>query len=58
MSEVRWQKSSYTHPNGECVELSVPRGRVRDSKDPNGPVLQIDVPTLLTAVRQGRFDRR
>ncbi|MBQ6644374.1 MAG: DUF397 domain-containing protein [Saccharopolyspora sp.] len=56
MSEVHWQKSSYTHPNGECVELSVPRGRVRDSKDPQGPTLPVDVPTLLTAIRQGRFD--
>lgn len=58
MSKVRWQKSSYSHPNGNCVELSVPRGRVRDSKDPDGPTLRVDVPRLLTAIRQGRFDAR
>lgn len=58
MSEANWQKSSYSHPNGECVELSIPRGRMRDSKDPDGPVLHVDVPTLLTAIRQGRFDSR
>ncbi|KAA5834469.1 DUF397 domain-containing protein [Saccharopolyspora hirsuta] len=52
-----WQKSSYTGPNGNCVELSRPRGLVRDSKDPNGPRLQVDVPALVRAVREGRFDR-
>ncbi|WP_338595727.1 DUF397 domain-containing protein [Saccharopolyspora sp. SCSIO 74807] len=58
MKNTRWQKSSYSHPSGECVELSIPRGRMRDSKDPDGPTLPVDVPTLLTAIRQGRFDRR
>ena len=56
MSKVRWQKTSRSHPNGNCVELSIPRGRMRDSKDPDGPTLPVDVPTLLTAIRQGRFD--
>ncbi|MFR9727922.1 DUF397 domain-containing protein [Saccharopolyspora sp. MS10] len=56
MTAVRWQKSSYTNPNGNCVELSVPRGAVRDSKDPDGPVLLVDVAGFLGAVRRGRFD--
>jgi Domain of unknown function (DUF397) len=40
---VRWKKSSASYANGDCVEIaSLPDGRVgiRDSKDPDGPVLQ------------------
>lgn len=59
MTELRWQKSSYTNPpNGNCVELSDPRGQIRDSKDPHGPTLQADIPRLLNAVKSGRFDPR
>jgi Domain of unknown function (DUF397) len=36
-----WRKSSYTTGQGNCVEAASPRGvvAVRDSKDPDGPVL-------------------
>ncbi len=40
---MKWRKSSYsTNPQGECVEVAaLPGGvAVRDSKDPNGPVLR------------------
>ncbi|CAM00701.1 uncharacterized protein DUF397 [Saccharopolyspora erythraea NRRL 2338] len=57
MTEHRWLRSSYSNLNGNCVELSVPRGLVRDSKDPGGPVLSADVPALVRAVKEGRFDR-
>jgi uncharacterized protein DUF397 len=38
-----WRKSSYTGGQGNCVEVApVPGGvAVRDSKDPNGPVLRL-----------------
>jgi len=58
MTDLRWQKSTYTHPNGNCVELSRPRGLIRDSKDPHGPRLTTDITTFLNAVKQGRFDLR
>ncbi|WP_327068266.1 DUF397 domain-containing protein [Kitasatospora sp. NBC_01302] len=37
----RWRKSSYSNPDGgECIEVDDANpGRVRDSKDPNGPFL-------------------
>jgi hypothetical protein len=37
-----WRKSSYSGGEGHCVELArVPGGvAVRDSKDPDGPVLR------------------
>ncbi|MEU6115351.1 DUF397 domain-containing protein [Streptomyces sp. NPDC047117] len=42
---VRWRKSSYsTNEGGECVEvaeLSTALVVVRDSKDPDGPVLTV-----------------
>ncbi|AJE85946.1 hypothetical protein SLNWT_5570 [Streptomyces albus] len=61
----RWFKSSYSGNGGQCVEVAtnlvascgvVP---CRDSKRPNGPVL--DVPasaftSLVTGVKAGKFD--
>jgi hypothetical protein len=53
--DVRWVKSSRSGSGNEnCVELA--RGRVRDSKNPDGPMLAVDLIRLLDAVRAGRFD--
>ncbi|MEQ4610588.1 DUF397 domain-containing protein [Streptomyces bacillaris] len=44
MSKFRFKKSSYSEPNGECVEIArdVPRTvAVRDSKCPGGPVVTV-----------------
>ncbi|RAJ40494.1 uncharacterized protein DUF397 [Kitasatospora sp. SolWspMP-SS2h] len=43
LSELRWVKSTYSNNGGYCVEVA-PAGLpgrlpVRDSKDPQGPVL-------------------
>ncbi|MCX4750048.1 DUF397 domain-containing protein [Kitasatospora sp. NBC_01287] len=39
---VRWQKSSWSNEDGNCVECAAASGdiAVRDSKDPAGPALQ------------------
>lgn len=36
-----WRKSSYSIGNGQCIEAASGQGAilVRDSKDPDGPVL-------------------
>lgn len=55
LKNVMWRKSSYTGSNGgNCVELAGVAGAVvavRDSKDPDGPVLLLTRATLRTAVQ-------
>jgi uncharacterized protein DUF397 len=51
-----WRKSSRSGETGACVELADP-GAVRDSKNPDGPVLRTDLDGLLAVVKTGRFDR-
>lgn len=56
MTEDRkWVKSSRSSGAAEnCVEL-VP-DRIRDSKNPDGPMLAVDVTRLVADVKAGRFD--
>jgi hypothetical protein len=54
---MRWRKSSYSAGNnGECVEVSY-AGAVRDSKNPAGPALRVDLGRMVAAARQGQLDR-
>jgi hypothetical protein len=43
ITQYNWCKSSYSDPQANCVEVAtLPDGgrAVRDSKDPNGPILR------------------
>jgi uncharacterized protein DUF397 len=53
--ELAWRKSSFSGNEGNCVELAHTdtTGAVRDSKNPAGPHLRVDLPTLITAVKAG-----
>ena len=53
---VRWRKSSRSSGEDTCVELANV-GAVRDSKNPVGPVLAVDVDTFLGMVKSGGLDR-
>lgn len=49
---IRWRKSSRSGANANgCVELSDRKDQVRDSKNPDGPRLRVNVTSLLTWVK-------
>lgn len=53
LASAKWRRSSYSTSNGgNCVELAgLPVGvAVRDSKDPDGPVLLVGRTALRAAV--------
>jgi hypothetical protein len=54
MSEIRWRKSTRSNDQSLCVELAG-TGLVRDSKNPDGPVLRANLPGLLAAIRAGHL---
>ncbi len=60
--ELRWQKSSYSgNGGGNCVEVHGQGNAVdvRDSKDPNGPVLSFgpgEWAAFVAGVKLGEFD--
>jgi len=57
-----WIKSSLSFSNGNCVEVASLEGGigVRDSKDPEGPILRFTADewnAFLGGVRDGEFDK-
>jgi hypothetical protein len=53
LTHAAWRKSSYsTSSGGNCIELAGAAGvvAVRDSKDPDGPVLLLTRAALRTAL--------
>ncbi|MEU9021416.1 DUF397 domain-containing protein [Actinomadura sp. NPDC048394] len=60
LAGVSWRKSSYSGSNGgNCIELAdaVDAVAVRDSKDPDGPVLLVTRAALRSAVNAARATR-
>ena len=59
-----WIKSTLSGYNGDCVEIAGLTGdriRVRDSKDPKGPVLNFTTSewdAFIGGVYNGEFDRK
>jgi len=58
---LAWRKAAYSTSNGSCVEVATIEGgvAVRDSKDPDGPILQYTGAewfAFLHGVKNGEFD--
>ena len=52
---TRWRKSTRSGTGGACVEIAHTLDQVRDSKNPGGPVLRVDLAQLISAIRQARL---
>jgi hypothetical protein len=50
MSGLTWRKASYSSSNYNCVEVAA-EGAVRDSKNPGGAVLNVDITALVAAAK-------
>ena len=61
MQQITWAKSSYSFANGNCVQVAeLPDGQIgiRNSKDPDGPVLRFtpgEWDAFLSGVLRGEF---
>jgi hypothetical protein len=52
---MEWRKSSFSGDGGNCVQIRQDLAAVRDSKNPTGPTLVVELPALVAAVRAGRL---
>ncbi|GDY32553.1 DUF397 domain-containing protein [Gandjariella thermophila] len=52
-----WRKSSHSAQANGCVEVANTLDAIRDSKNPTGPTLHVNVTELVTAVKAGRLQR-
>lgn len=62
LTRAQWRKATASQGNGECVEVAfVPNAvAMRDSKDPQGPVLAFtpkEWDAFLSGAKDGEFDR-
>lgn len=51
---TRWRKSSRSGVQSNCVEIGN-TGALRDSKNPDGPSLAVDVPAMIDWLRNKHF---
>jgi hypothetical protein len=53
-----WRRSSFSHGNGACVEVTGTLDAVRDSKNPNGEVVTVRAfAEFVDAIKADRFAR-
>jgi hypothetical protein len=49
--DLAWRKSSRSASAPQCVEVHRTLAEIRDSKNPDGPILHCDIAALVAAVR-------
>jgi Domain of unknown function (DUF397) len=60
--QVTWQKSKWSNPSGNCVEVAALTDggvAVRNSRHPSGPALvytRAEIAAFLAGVKDGEFD--
>ena len=50
-----WRKSSFSGSGGDCVQVRQDLAAIRDSKNPIGPTLAVDLSRLLATIRSGKL---
>lgn len=53
---LQWRTSTFSSNGTNCVEVAHDLAALRDSKNPNGPILRVDLGHLLLAVRAGHLE--
>jgi hypothetical protein len=56
--QVRWQKSTYSGSTSNCVEVAHTKTGIRDSKNPDGPVITTSPAALdrfIKAIKDGQL---
>jgi hypothetical protein len=48
---VRWRTSSFSSNGSSCVEVSHDLAAVRDSKNPEGPTLRVNLRQFVSAIQ-------
>ncbi|GDY32055.1 DUF397 domain-containing protein [Gandjariella thermophila] len=56
-TQIRWRKPRHSTGTNSCVEVAGTLDQIRDSKNPDGPILRVDVAEFVAAVKAGRFPR-
>lgn len=49
--EIGWKKSTFSNSGNGCVELANTLSAVRDSKNPDGPTITVDVRPLIESLK-------
>ena len=49
---MEWRKSSFSGDSGDCVEVRQDLAALRDSKNPAGPELSVDLARLVAGVKR------
>jgi Domain of unknown function (DUF397) len=53
---LRWRTSTFSSNGTDCVEVSHDLAAVRDSKNPEGSTLAVDLRRFVSAIQDGQLE--